>query len=62
MLSGFLYAYLASKYGYTLLTQSGFGGVVKHINAEHVANIPVPILPESKQQEIHNLRLLNRQI
>lgn len=55
MLSGFLYAYLASKYGYTLLTQSGFGGVVKHINQEHVANIPVPIFPELKQQEIHNL-------
>lgn len=55
LLSGFLYAYLASKYGYTLLTQSGFGGVVKHINSEHVANIPVPIFPESKQQEIHNL-------
>lgn len=55
MSSGFLYAYLASKYGYTLLTQSGFGGVVKHINQEHVKNIPIPIFPESKQQEIHNL-------
>lgn len=53
--SGFLYAYLASKYGYTLLTQSGFGGVVKHINQDHVKNIPVPLFPESKQQEIHNL-------
>lgn len=53
--SGFLYAYLASKDGYTLLTQSGFGGVVKHINSEHVTNIPVPIFPESKQNEIHNL-------
>lgn len=55
MPSGFLYAYLASKYGYTLLTQSGFGGVVKHINPDHVANIPIPLFPESKQQEIHNL-------
>lgn len=55
MPSGFLYAYLASKYGYTLLTQSGFGGVVKHINSEHVENIPIPLLSESKQQEIHNL-------
>lgn len=55
MPSGFLYAYLASKYGYTLLTQSGFGGVVKHINPDHVANIPIPLFPESKQKEIHNL-------
>lgn len=55
MPSGFLYAYLASKYGYTLLTQSGFGGVVKHINPDHVANIPIPLFPDSKQKEIHNL-------
>jgi len=53
--SGFLYAYLASKYGYTLLTQSSFGGVIKHINPEHVANIPVPIFPQEKQEQIHNL-------
>jgi restriction endonuclease S subunit len=53
--SGFLYAYLASKYGYTLLTQSSFGGVIKHINPEHVANIPVPIFPQEKQEQIHKL-------
>lgn len=53
--SGFLYAYLASKYGHTLLTQSSFGGVVKHINPEHIAHIPVPIFPQEKQEQIHNL-------
>jgi restriction endonuclease S subunit len=55
ILEGYLYAYLASKYGYILLTQSGFGGVVKHISPEHITNIPVPIFPESKQQAIHDL-------
>lgn len=53
--SGFLYSYLSSNIGYTLLTQGTFGAVIQHIEPEHVANIPVPIFPESKQQEIHNL-------
>lgn len=55
ILPGFMYAYLASKYGYTLLTQSSFGGVVKHINPEQIAHIPVPIFPKEKQEQIHNL-------
>jgi restriction endonuclease S subunit len=55
VLQGFLYAYLSSKYGYSLLTQSSYGGVVKHIEPEHIENIPVPIFPEDNQLEIHNL-------
>ena len=53
--SGFLYSYLSSKYGYSLLTQGTFGAVIQHIEPAHIANISVPIFPESKQQEIHNL-------
>lgn len=52
---GCLYAYLSSKYGYNQLTQSRFGGVVKHINADHVNNIPVPKFPESFQQQVDDL-------
>lgn len=52
---GFLYAYLSSKYGYTLLTQSSYGGVVKHIEPHHLSNIPVPIFPTEQQQQIHDL-------
>lgn len=53
--SGYLYAFLSCKYGYSLLTQFGFGGVVKHIEPHHIENIPIPILPEVIQQRIHNL-------
>lgn len=53
--AGFLFAYLKSKYGYALITQSGYGGVVKHIEPEHIKNLPIPIFPETKQQEIHQL-------
>lgn len=52
---GYLYAYLLSKYGYGLLTQSSYGGVVKHIEPHHIKNIPIPILPVTQQQNIHNL-------
>lgn len=52
---GYLYAYLASKIGYALLTQSSYGGVVKHIEPHHIKDLPIPILPEAKQQEIHDL-------
>lgn len=53
--SGFLYSYLSSKYGYSLLTQGTFGAVIQHIDPSYIANIPIPIFPEYKQQEIHNL-------
>jgi type I restriction enzyme S subunit len=55
ILSGYIYAYLTSKYGYGLLTQSGYGGVVQHIEPHHIENLPIPILPVAQQQEIHNL-------
>ena len=46
---------MTSKYGYGLLTQSGYGAVVKHIEPHHILNLPIPIFPKDKQQEIHNL-------
>lgn len=53
--SGYLYAFLTCKYGYSLLTQSAFGGVVKHIEPHNIENIPIPILPNSTQEKIHDL-------
>jgi hypothetical protein len=52
---GTLYAFLAGKYGYYQITQSHFGGVVKHINDAQASSIIVPILPEQFQHEINNL-------
>lgn len=55
ILKGYLYAFLSSKYGYNQLTQSRFGGVVKHINADHVNGITLPLFPESYQKEVDDL-------
>jgi len=54
-LSGYIYAFLVSKMGNTLLWKLAAGGVQPYITDQMVANIPVPIFPEPKQQEIHNL-------
>lgn len=54
---GYLYAFLSSKYGYGLITQSGYGGVVKHIEPHHLDNLKIPILPDIKQIRIHNFIL-----
>jgi restriction endonuclease S subunit len=52
---GVLYAFLASNYGYVQLTQSRFGGVVKHINASHAGNVSIPVFPDSFQRTVDNL-------
>ena len=52
---GYIYAYLASKPGYSLLTQGTFGAVIQHIEPAFVASLPIPVLPEVFQQEVDNL-------
>lgn len=52
---GCVYAYLSSKFGHCLLTQSEFGGVVKHVNDEYVRNVPIPQFPAKFQEKVDNL-------
>ncbi len=39
--AGLIYAYLASKYGYVMLTQGTSGSVIQHIEPENVEVIPL---------------------
>lgn len=55
MAPGFLYAFLASKYGYSLLVQPSYGGVVKHIEPHHIKNLLIPNFPKAVQKKIHEL-------
>jgi restriction endonuclease S subunit len=50
---GYLYAFLASKYGYGLLTQNTYGSAIQHIEQHHVLDLPVPLLPESEVKQVH---------
>lgn len=52
---GVNYAFLASKYGYSLLTQGTFGSVIQHIEPENVKSIPIPHFPETFQKEVDGL-------
>lgn len=52
---GLVYAYLASKYGHSLLTQGTFGAVIQHIEPAFVGSIAIPIFPDAFQQEVDDL-------
>lgn len=52
---GLVYAYLASKYGHSLLTQGTFGAVIQHIEPAFVGSIAIPLFPDSFQQDVDDL-------
>lgn len=52
---GVVYAYLASKYGHSLLTQGTFGAVIQHIEPDFVGSLPIPDFPKAFQKEIDDL-------
>ncbi|WP_204365914.1 restriction endonuclease subunit S, partial [Halobiforma nitratireducens] len=51
-ITGYLYAYLNSWMGQAYLTQDEYGATIKHINPDHVGDIPLPRLPEV-EDEVH---------
>lgn len=53
--SGYIYSYLVSKYGNTFFHKIASGGVQPYISEDQVKDIPVPVLPEEKEQQIHQL-------
>ena len=59
---GYLYAYLSSKIGQSLLLKNIFGGVVDEIEPNHVGSLPTPRIPELEEEinqkilEAHRLR------
>ena len=52
---GVIYAFLASRYGYALLTQGTFGAVIQHIEPDFVASLPIPEFPKDFQERIDNM-------
>lgn len=49
---GMLYAYLASKYGKSLLTTNTYGSVIPTLNAGNIGELPIPIFPTEFQNTI----------
>ncbi|MBT2564699.1 restriction endonuclease subunit S [Pedobacter sp. ISL-68] len=55
VLSGYMYAYLTSRIGYNIIRTGIFGSAIPHIEPHHIGDLPIPVIPEIKQQEIHDL-------
>ena len=53
--SGFVYAFLKSKTGFSIINTNNYGAVVKHIEPEHLNAVPIPNPPPNLKQEIHDL-------
>ncbi|MBE4771292.1 methylation-associated defense system restriction endonuclease subunit S MAD5 [Streptomyces caniscabiei] len=53
--SGYLYAFLLSKFGESLVRGSVYGSAVKHIEPHHIAGLPVPRLEAELEGRIHDL-------
>ncbi|MCA9948057.1 MAG: hypothetical protein KDE48_00285 [Anaerolineales bacterium] len=55
ILPGYLFAFLNSKLGYSLIEQKTYGAVVQHIEAHHVYNLYIPRFSRAIEKEIHDL-------
>ncbi|RQM55605.1 methylation-associated defense system restriction endonuclease subunit S MAD5 [Aeromonas caviae] len=55
VLSGYLYAYLSSRYGVPLVVSGTYGAIIQHIEPEHIADLPVPRFGDDFEGQIHNL-------
>jgi type I restriction enzyme, S subunit len=51
---GYLYAYLSTWLGQTLIAKDQYGSAIKHLEPHQLATIPVPLLPEVVQQTVHD--------
>ncbi len=52
--AGYLYAFLSSWIGQALISKDQYGSAIKHLEPHHLAGVPVPLLPEKEQAEIHS--------
>jgi type I restriction enzyme, S subunit len=57
ILPGYLYAYLSSRFGVSLITSGTYGSIIQHLEPNHIADLPVPRLGEAIEEEIHDLIL-----
>lgn len=57
-IAGFLFVFLQSDYGHTLIERLTYGSVISHIDDNHVRSVPVPLLKDPKiQKQINDIAL-----
>ena len=52
---GYLYAFLASRYGHALIRKQIYGGNIKHVEPGHIADLPIPRFGKTVEQRAHDL-------
>jgi type I restriction enzyme, S subunit len=52
---GYLYAFLASRYGHALVRKQIYGGNIKHVEPAHIASLAVPRLGKNVETTAHGL-------
>ena len=52
--AGYVYAFLASKYGKLLIQRYIFGSVIQHVEPPHLKLIPVPVVDNETMDNIHD--------
>ncbi|MDP9765556.1 methylation-associated defense system restriction endonuclease subunit S MAD5 [Deinococcus enclensis] len=52
---GYLYAYLSSRFGKTLVTSGTYGAIIQHIEPEHIADLQVPRFGTEFEERVHRL-------
>jgi len=53
ILSGFLHAYLSSRFGVPLIVGGTYGSIIQHIEPSHLADLPVPRLGDQIERQAH---------
>jgi type I restriction enzyme S subunit len=53
--AGFIYTFLRSEIGNTILQTNNYGAVIQHIEAEHLADIPIPNPSQKIKARINGL-------
>lgn len=53
--SGYLYAFLSSKFGVPMVASGTYGAIIQHIEPEHIRDLPVPRLGAAIEGKAHEL-------
>jgi type I restriction enzyme S subunit len=53
--SGYIYAFLNSKYGLPIITSGTYGAIIQHLEPVHIKDLPVPRLSEEIELKAHGL-------
>lgn len=52
---GYLFTFLSSRYGHALIRKQIYGGHIKHIEPEQIADLPVPRVGADIERAVHHL-------